>query len=565
MSGDGGFGRDSGTPKRRMLPAVTDVVRELARTVSADPAVLFKAARAAVADELAKVKQGFESAPLDVLVRRARRQLEQEGVATPVTDAEEPGEPRSVSIAAPPLKPRKAASPSAEDPFQSAGAADLDWEKDLHIQPDDAPFRSAILPLPGRSRAPQGIAPPERPAASPPPAATPPPSPSRLPVPDRVLAPEGLATERSGTAARPKPPADDLPLFSSPTLELSSPLAPAPPPSPAPVPRAPRAAAPSVPERPAFAEVPAYPPPEPPAPLEASAPTFELPDTAFEPAAPPPEPEVRVFEEAAAAFEPPAQTFEPPAPPLESPAEELEPPSPGYGPSSRRLESRVRSMSEMPPLSHLVGDVTEPVEPAMEEFAFKAAEKASPPKKSGKGGWLAAVAVVLVFAAGLFWAVRTFLGGDVVRKVEAPAPAPRRREPAAPPPAAAPVPVQVEAPAPANGAPAKAAPAAKASAPVPKGRAALLLTPDWAGKAPVFVVHFSSSKDRPSAEREAKKLAQELGKPARAVEVDLGDKGIWYRAVVGEFASVDEARAYRADLEAKKTPGLGFVYEMRGR
>ena len=78
-------------------------------------------------------------------------------------------------------------------------------------------------------------------------------------------------------------------------------------------------------------------------------------------------------------------------------------------------------------------------------------------------------------------------------------------------------------------------------------------------------MHFSSSKDRPSAEREAKKLAQELGKPAHAVEVDLGNKGTWYRAVVGEFASVEEARAYRADLEAKKTPGLGFVYEMRGR
>ncbi len=127
------------------------------------------------------------------------------------------------------------------------------------------------------------------------------------------------------------------------------------------------------------------------------------------------------------------------------------------------------------------------------------------------------------------------------------------------------MPVQVEAPAPARPAPAKAAPVAKAAAPaVPRGKAALLLTPDWTGK-PVYVVHFSSSKDRPSAEREAKKLAQELGRPARAVEVDLGGKGIWYRAVVGEFATLDEARAYRADLEAKKTPGLGFVYEMRGR
>jgi hypothetical protein len=28
---------------------------------------------------------------------------------------------------------------------------------------------------------------------------------------------------------------------------------------------------------------------------------------------------------------------------------------------------------------------------------------------------------------------------------------------------------------------------------------------------------------------------------------------------------VEAARAFRADLEAKKTPGMGFVYEMRGR
>ncbi|MGA7991694.1 MAG: hypothetical protein WCC53_09705, partial [Thermoanaerobaculia bacterium] len=78
MSEDGG--RDPGMRRRRMLPAVTDVVRELARTVSTDPAVLFRAARSVVGDELARVKQGFESAPLNVLVKRARRQLEEEGV-----------------------------------------------------------------------------------------------------------------------------------------------------------------------------------------------------------------------------------------------------------------------------------------------------------------------------------------------------------------------------------------------------------------------------------------------------------------------------------------------------
>ncbi len=52
--------------------------------------------------------------------------------------------------------------------------------------------------------------------------------------------------------------------------------------------------------------------------------------------------------------------------------------------------------------------------------------------------------------------------------------------------------------------------------------------------------------------------------PARAVEVDLGTKGVWFRVVIGQFRTADEARAFRAALAAKKTPGMGFVYEMKG-
>ncbi len=550
MSDGGGFGRDSGTPRRRMLPAVTDVVRDLARTVSADPAVLFKAARSVVADELARVKQGFESAPLDVLVRRAHRQLEKEGVATPLVEPGQPDEPKSVSIPAPPLKPKeKKAPPAGEGPFQSAGAADLDWEKDLNIQADDAPFRSAILPLPPRSRV-HGILP--RETAVPPPApaqpAPPPPSSSRLPVPERVTAPEGLAVERSGGAPIPKSPIEDLPLFSAsePPLEPPTLAPPPPPPPPAPEP-------PPVREEPSFVapepvvEAPA-PRLEPPTPrFEPPAPRFEPPRSRVEPSAPRPEPEPR---------------FETPPPPFEEPGPRFEPPAPRWQAPAARVEPRVKSMPEMPPLASVVGEQTEPVEPEMREFSFKAAEAPEPPKKSGRTGWIAAVVVVLAVAAGLVWVVRTFLSGDVVKKVEAPPPAPA---PAKKHVEAAPVP-----PPAANtaAAPAKATPAPKAAgAPVavPKGKAAPLVTPDWSGKPTVYVVHFSSHKDRPSAEKEARRLAGELGKPGRAVEVDLGDKGVWYRVVIGEFANVDEARAWRADLEAKKTPGLGFVYEMRGR
>ena len=134
---DTGFPRDP-EPKKRMLPSVTDVVRELAKSVSADPAVLFKAARSVVAEELAKVKQGFEAAPLDVLVRRARLQLERDGAGMPVSEP------------APPPMPVFPARPApTADPFQDlASRSDLNWENDLPIQPEDAPFRSAIPSIP---------------------------------------------------------------------------------------------------------------------------------------------------------------------------------------------------------------------------------------------------------------------------------------------------------------------------------------------------------------------------------------------------------------------------------
>lgn len=372
---DTGFPRDP-EPKKRMLPSVTDVVRELAKSVSADPAVLFKAARSVVAEELAKVKQGFEAAPLDVLVRRARLQLERDGAGMPVSEP------------APPPMPVFPARPApAADPFQDLPSrSDLNWENDLPIQPEDAPFRSAI-----------------------------------------------------------------------PSIPLVHPREPEP------------------------SEVPADPLPAP--------------------------------------------------------------------------------LAEMPPVRELFEDNAQP---AMEEFHFKAADPlpSSPPRSGGRG-WLVAIALVLAVAAVLAWAVREYVFKNEIVKSVAPIASKKPEEV----PVATPAPLPIPTPAPTSAAKpaAPAAPAAKASVPVPKGRAALLLTPDWAGKPAVYVIHFSSTKDRESAAKEARKLGAALGAPARAVEVDLGDKGVWYRVVVGEFPNVDAARAFRAELEAKKTPGMGFVYEMRGR
>lgn len=174
-----------------------------------------------------------------------------------------------------------------------------------------------------------------------------------------------------------------------------------------------------------------------------------------------------------------------------------------------------------------------------------------------------AIALVLAVGAGLAWAVREYVFKNEIVKPVAPLPRKKPDEvPAAP--VAVPAPAAVPTAAPAAAAKPSAPPAKPAPA-LPKGKAALLLTPDWAGKPAVYVIHFSSTKDRESAAKEALKLGAALGAPARAVEVDLGDKGVWYRVVVGEFPDVDAARAFRAQLEEKKTPGMGFVYEMRGR
>jgi hypothetical protein len=218
------------------------------------------------------------------------------------------------------------------------------------------------------------------------------------------------------------------------------------------------------------------------------------------------------------------------------------------------LPDQVRVAAEVPLAAAAVIDqsgATRPVEPA--------------PIRRGRS-WLVAILAFAVVAAAVAGAVWWLISqsGRVVRpeavKVEAP-PKPAPQE-------AAPAPVPTPAPAPpAKAPPEKAepkpvAPSASAAGP---SRAAVMVTKDWAGKPSVFVLHFSSHKDRPSAEKEAVRLAAALSQPGHAVEVDLGDKGRWYRVVIGEFGRVEEARAFRDDLVSKNTPGMGFIYEMRGK
>ena len=204
---------------------------------------------------------------------------------------------------------------------------------------------------------------------------------------------------------------------------------------------------------------------------------------------------------------------------------------------------------------------------APEESVPKAGEPREPQDAAAwRSLWILAIAAVVVVAAGLFWLVARLLSspsmagrGAGATKVELPAPPvlPPAGSPAAEP-APTPVPQPVTRPAFAA-TPAKPAPPA-----TPPGRVASFVTRDWTGRPPVFIVHFASHQDRAAAASDAAKLGSTFGKPARAVEVDLGAKGVWYRVVVGEFPTAEEARTFRAVLAAKKTPGMGFVYEMRG-
>ena len=93
-----------------------------------------------------------------------------------------------------------------------------------------------------------------------------------------------------------------------------------------------------------------------------------------------------------------------------------------------------------------------------------------------------------------------------------------------------------------------------------QGRAAPMVSPDWAGHAPIYVLHFSSYHDRDKAVSDAARIAAEFKRPAYVAKVNLGAEGEWYRVVVGDFATADEAFAYRAELLARHVPDVAHVY-----
>ena len=74
-------------------------------------------------------------------------------------------------------------------------------------------------------------------------------------------------------------------------------------------------------------------------------------------------------------------------------------------------------------------------------------------------------------------------------------------------------------------------------------------------------VHVSSWRDHDWAFRHCEKLARKGYRPW-INQVDLGDKGIWYRVLVGRYASVDDARAERQRIIAELRLDRAPIYEL---
>ncbi|MEO6324456.1 MAG: outer membrane protein assembly factor BamD [Thermoanaerobaculia bacterium] len=83
-----------------------------------------------------------------------------------------------------------------------------------------------------------------------------------------------------------------------------------------------------------------------------------------------------------------------------------------------------------------------------------------------------------------------------------------------------------------------------------------------AGRPPVFVVQFASYATQAGADSDAALLAKRLRVPAHVVPADLGAKGVWYRVYLGEFATVEEAEAFRSEAMKSTSPTPGLVYRL---
>lgn len=538
---------------RRMLPSVSEVLKELTARAPIEPEIAFRAAREVCAEELKRIRDvGGESVPLEDLVQKAFLRATGASLSVPP--------PPPPPLVVPPYPPASAREPLAdpqvpgrrievEDPFaETTGAMDLRWDRDAREPFTETPGSGA----PAASGPPEEEAEPIAEAPEAPLVFEPEPGPAareELPVPFALPVEDGAADDE------PEPPAFDEP-------ELAADDEPEPEAEEGPgnetLSRLSREAE-SIDLKSVF----------PMGPSSATVP-FALASAdgdEGEPESPEPEPVPFVDDEDTVLT------------------------IPRTGRSGRNGEGggsrigvvlgTVAGLAALAGLGYiLVGLWVErsatPPPVAVARPRSTAVAAAPAPSAVAQASVTPAAAPVAegapLPAEGTVVPVATPVAERRPAVAQAPAP------PAASPPPAATVAPTVGAraiaravPPPSNG-PAPA-PVPVSMAPVPTVLAAvparlsrdgLIVTKDRAGQAQVFSVHFTSYKDRASAERDLKRVQGLAGREGYVAEVELGEKGVWYRVMVGTFETAEQAKAVREELAAKGTRDLGWVYRVIG-
>jgi len=195
-----------------------------------------------------------------------------------------------------------------------------------------------------------------------------------------------------------------------------------------------------------------------------------------------------------------------------------------------------------------------------EEIEFATIDRSEP-----RGGKLAVFLLLVAIGGGVWFFAKTRRVSPVPPSdVAAPGSRAAAASPseAMAPPRAAPLPVVGP---PASAVPANAVPPPVPAAPaIPESHGSTMLSPDWSG-APTWMIHFSSFQKKENAERDAARLAKILERPVHVVAVNLGAApGVWFRVMLGDFGSREEAQTERDALSAKGTPGIGLVYRVEG-
>jgi len=210
----------------------------------------------------------------------------------------------------------------------------------------------------------------------------------------------------------------------------------------------------------------------------------------------------------------------------------------------------------------------EPLEPPEDPITFAIRDRT--PAPPSRGGKLSVFLLILAIGGGIYF----FAQSKQITPQAAPEPGPASPGtvtspfegtsssvlPARPAPDRSPLEPSAE-PSPPRGVPPAPASAVVASA-IPESHGPSMVSSDWAGRAAAYMIHFSSFRKRENAERDAARLAQRVGRPFHVIAVNLGRDGMWFRVMLGDFSSREEAQAHREELAMKGMTDMGSIYRV---